>query len=80
MMLPANKAEIKSPAYPHLFSLLLIGTSILIGHLFVLTNSRREQMGIQSGLQSYIDENTEVQEYQEVQIAARTYLVLISGY
>ena len=37
-------------------------------------------MGIQSGLQSYIDENTEVQKYQEVQIAARTYLVLISGY
>lgn len=26
--------------YPHLLSLLLIGVSILIGHLFVLTNSR----------------------------------------
>ena len=30
--------------YPHLFSLLLIGTSILIGHLFVLTNSRSSNL------------------------------------
>lgn len=30
--------------YPHLLSLLLIGTSILIGHLFVLTNSRSSNL------------------------------------
>lgn len=30
--------------YPHLLSLLLIGTSILIGHLFVLTNSRNSNI------------------------------------
>ena len=58
--------------------LLVVRISVLSKYWCRLAAERTD--GDTSGLQSYIDENTEVQEYQEVQIAARTYLVLISGY